>query len=313
LILNLAIVFQLAFVVFIYQGDRQALFNDAGFNRSSEPRSEMPLNMSNAFTLIEHTTQQANFELRNIIFHHYGADNALVQVRGTDTVNFAQRDEVTYRVQDGTVMDKVNADNYNVFRQGRDVLVTLHFSNFAGLDIRILYFILALAISAMIVTGNMLWINKRSAQRQSSARSIALVTAMTIGGCGGIIVATAVGFLCERLLPTALIGRGEWLVGCFVTSLLAVMLYSLKVSDIKRHISQLLLLTSGILVITVVADWLLFSEQILALWQGGYHGVIGIQVGMILITVVCLWTASQLRASPCSLPTMAKNITAANG
>ena len=313
LILNLAIVFQLAFVVFIYQGDRQALFNDAGFNRSSEPRSEMPLDMSNAFTLIEHTTQQANFELRNIIFHHYGADNALVQVRGTDTVNFAQRDEVTYRVQDGTVMDKVNADNYNVFRQGRDVLVTLHFSNFAGLDIRILYFILALAISAMIVTGNMLWINKRSAQRQSSARSIAIVTAMTIGGCGGIIVATAVGFLCERLLPTALIGRGEWLVGCFVTSLLAVMLYSLKVSDIKRHISQLLLLTSGILVITVVADWLLFSEQILALWQGGYHGVIGIQVGMMLVTVVCLWTASQLRASPCSLPTMAKNITAANG
>jgi uncharacterized iron-regulated membrane protein len=313
LILNLAIVFQLAFVVFIYQGDRQALFNDAGLNRSSEPRSETSLDMSNAFTLIEHTTQQSNFELRNIIFHHYGAVNALVQVRGTDTVNFAQRDEVTYRVQDGTVMDKVNADNYNVFRQGRDVLVTLHFSNFAGLDIRILYFILAMAISAMIVTGNMLWINKRSAQRQSSPRSIAIVTAMTIGGCGGIIVATAVGFLCERLLPATLSGRGEWLVGCFVTSLLLVMLCSIKVTDIKRHLSQLLLLTSSILAITILADWLLFSEQIIALWQSGYHGVIGIQVGMMLVTAVCLWTVSKLGVSPRSQPAMAKNVTPANG
>ncbi|MGX9460256.1 PepSY-associated TM helix domain-containing protein [Shewanella sp. A14] len=313
LILNLAIVFQLAFVVFIYQGDRQALFNDAGFNRTTEPRSETPLDMNNAFNLIEQTKQQANFELRNVIFHHYGADNALVQVRGTDTVNFAQRDEVTYRVQDGTAMNKVDADNYNVFRKGRDVLVSLHFSNFAGLDIRILYFILAMAISAMIVTGNMLWLDKRSTQRQSSPRSIAIVTAMTIGGCGGIIVATAVGFLCERLLPATISGRSEWLVGCFVASLLAVMLYSLRVTDIKRHISKLLLLTSGILVITIVADWLLFSKQIIALWQNGYHGVIGVQIGMILVTFVCLWTTNKLGLSRHSQPTVAVNVTSVNG
>jgi uncharacterized iron-regulated membrane protein len=313
LILNLAIVFQLAFVVFIYQGDRQALFNDAGFNRISEPRSEKSLDMSNAFTLIEQTKQQSNFELRNIIFHHYGADNALVQVRGTDTANFAQRDEVTYRVQDSSVMNKVNVDNYNVFRQGRDVLVTLHFSNFAGVDIRILYFILAMAISAMIVAGNMLWINKRRAQRQSSPRSIAIVTAMTIGGCGGIIVATAVGFLCERLLPATLPGRSEWLVGCFVASLVAVILYSIKVNDTKRHISQLLLLTSGILVVTIAADWLMFSEQIMALWQTGYHGVIGVQIGMMLVTAVCLWTACQLGGYRHLLSTMPENSTSASG
>ncbi|WP_350432282.1 PepSY-associated TM helix domain-containing protein [Shewanella sp. H8] len=294
LILNLAIVFQLAFVVFIYQGDRQALFNDAGFNRTTELRSETPLDMDNAFNLIEQTQQKPNFELRNIIFHHYGAENALVQVRGTDTASFAQRDEVTYRVQDGSVINKVNADNYNVFRQGRDVLVSLHFSNFAGVDIRILYFILAMAISAMIVAGNMLWLDKRRVQRQSSPRSIAIVTAMTIGGCGGIIVATAVGFLCERLLPATLYGRSEWLVGCFVASLLAVMLFSLKVNDIKRHISKLLLLTSSILIITIVADWLLFPEQILALWQNGYHGVIGVQIGMGLMVAVCIFTAVKL-------------------
>ncbi|WP_164839078.1 PepSY-associated TM helix domain-containing protein [Shewanella livingstonensis] len=294
LILNLAIVFQLAFVMFIYQGDQQALFNDAGFNRTSEPRSEIPLEMSNAFSLIEQTQQQPNVELRNIIFHHYGADNALVQVRGTDTVNFAQRDEVTYRVQDGSVMDKVNADNYNVFRQGRDVLVSLHFSNFAGVDIRILYFILAMAISAMIVTGNMLWLDKRRSQRHTSPRSLAIVSAITLGGCGGIIVATAVGFLCERLLPATLPGRNEWLIGCFVVSLLAVMLYSIKVNDTKRHISQLLLLTSGILVVTILADWIMFSEPIIALWHSGYRGVIGVQIGMGLIAVVCIYTASRL-------------------
>lgn len=297
LVLNLAIVFQLAFATFIYQGDQQALFNDAGFKRVVEPRSKTPMAMDNAFTLIEQTKQQANFELRNVIFHHYGADNALVQVRGTDTASFAQRDEVTYRVANGAVVDKVNAEQYNVFRQGRDVLVTLHFGDFAGMDVRILYFILAMAVSAMIVAGNMLWINQRRAQRHSSPRSIAIASTITIGGCGGIIVATAVGFLCERLLPATLTARGDWLVGCFVVALLATMLVSINIGNIKRHISRLLLLTSALLFTTLIADWLMFAEQMITLWQNGFTAVIGVQVAMVFMAVIGVYSALKLKDS----------------
>lgn len=295
LVLNLAIVFQLAFAMFIYQGDQQALFNDAGFKRVVEPRSQTPMAMDNAFKLIEQTRQQDNFELRNVIFHHYGADNALVQVRGSDTARFGQRDEVTYRIANGAVVDKVNAEQYNVFRQGRDVLVTLHFGDFAGMDVRILYFLLAMAISAMIVAGNMLWINKRRAQRHASPRSIAIASAITMGGCGGIIVATAVGFLCERLLPATLTARGDWLVACFVVALLVTMLVSINISNIKRHISRLLLLTSALLLMTLTADWLMFSEQIITLWQNGFTAVIGVQVAMGLMAAIGVCSALKLR------------------
>ncbi|WP_372944205.1 PepSY domain-containing protein, partial [Shewanella sp.] len=285
----------LAFATFIYQGDQQALFNDAGFKRVVEPRSKTPMAMDNAFTLIEQTKQQANFELRNVIFHHYGADNALVQVRGTDTASFTQRDEVTYRVANGAVVDKVNAEQYNVFRQGRDVLVTLHFGDFAGMDVRILYFILAMAVSAMIVAGNMLWINQRRAQRHSSPRSIAIASTITIGGCGGIIVATAVGFLCERLLPATLTARGDWLVSCFVVALLATMLVSINIGNIKRHISRLLLLTSALLFTTLIADWLMFAEQMITLWQNGFTAVIGVQVAMVFMAVIGVYSALKLK------------------
>ncbi len=297
LVLNLAIVFQLAFAMFIYQGDQQALFNDAGFKRVVEPRSQTPMIMDNAFELIEQTRQQDNFELRNVIFHHYGADNALVQIRGSDTASFAQRDEVTYRIANGAVVDKVNAEQYNVFRQGRDVLVTLHFGDFAGMDVRILYFILAIAISAMIVAGNMLWINKRRTQRHSSPRSIAIASAVTIGGCGGIIVATAVGFLCERVLPATLPARGDWLVACFVLALLATMLVSINIGNVKRHISRLLLLTSALLLITLITDWLMFAEQIITLWQNGFTAVIGVQVAMGLMAAIGVFSALKLRGA----------------
>ena len=294
LVFNLAIIYQIAFVVFIYQGDQDSLFKDAGFTLFDEPQIEKTVDMTRAYQIIDEVRQRDDFHLRNVIFYNYGDEAAIIQLRGDDLSHFSQKDEFYYRVKTGELLNKTDISNYNVFRKGRDVIATLHFGDFAGVDVRVIYFILSLAICAMIVIGNMLWLDKRALQSNVSVRGTSIVRGLTLGGCGGLIVATAVAFLIERVLPANMLNRADWLVYGFIGSLLVAMVFAYIVDDKKRYLAQLLLTTLVILALTLVADWLLFSSQLIQLWHSGFQPVIAVEVGLILFIAVGLWVVKKL-------------------
>ena len=68
-----------------------------------------------------------------------------------------------FRQQQGAV-ERLD-DDAVAFADGSRFLYALHFGHFAGVDLRILYFLLGLAVCAMIVVGNMLWLNKYSKKK----------------------------------------------------------------------------------------------------------------------------------------------------
>ncbi|ACJ30798.1 PepSY-associated TM helix [Shewanella piezotolerans WP3] len=294
LVFNLAIIYQIAFVVFIYQGDQDTLFKDAGFTLFDEPQIEKTIDMSGAYQIIDEVRARDDFHLRNVIFYNYGDEAAIIQLRGNDLVNFSQKDEFFYRVKTGELLNKTDISNYNVFRKGREIIATLHFGDFAGVDVRVLYFILSLAICAMIVIGNMLWLDKRALQQNASQRSISIIRGLTLGGCGGLVLATAVAFFIERVLPAAMLNRADWLVYGFVGSLLLAMVLAYIVDDKKRYLAQMILATVVILAVTLVADWILFGAQLTQLWQSGFQSVLAVEVGLLLFICLGLWVVNKL-------------------
>ncbi len=294
LVFNLAIVYQIAFVVFIYQGDQDALFKDAGFTLFDEARIEQPLDMTPAYHIIEEARENPDFNVSNVIFYHYGNKAAIIQIRGDNLSYFSQHDEFFYRVQTGELLSKTDINNYNVFRKGREVIATLHFGNFAGVDVRILYFILSISICVMILVGNMLWLDKRSLQQNVSARSIRFVRGLSVGSCGGLVLATAVAFLCERIIPASISARSDMMVYAFVISLVATMFLAYRVDNKKRYIAQVIFATVVVLILTLLADWLMFSSQIIQLWQNGFRAVVGVEVGMSLFITVGILVINKL-------------------
>lgn len=294
LVFNLAIIYQIAFVLFIYQGDQDTLFKDAGFTLFDEPQIEKTIDMSSAYQIIDEVRQRDDFHLRNVIFYNYGDEAAIIQLRGNDLVNFSQKDEFFYRVKTGELLNKTDISNYNVFRKGREIIATLHFGDFAGVDVRIIYFILSLAICAMIVIGNMLWLDKRAAQQNVSQRSMCIIRGLTLGGCGGLVLATAAAFFIERVLPASMSQRADWLVYGFVGSLLLAMVFAYIVDDKKRYLAQMILAAVVILGATLVADWVLFGSQLLLLWQSGFQSVFAVEVGLLLFICLGLWVVSKL-------------------
>lgn len=298
LIFNLAIIYQISFAVFLYKGDQSALLKDAGYDFFTEKTVDIKQDMTKAFDLIVQSRNDENQTLNRATFYNYGDQNAAIELRGSDHDNFAQRNEVFYRVSDGSVISKMDIEQYNTLRKGLDVIATLHFGNFAGIDLRILYFILGIAVCAMIIVGNILWLDKRILQRNVSKRSIGFVRSLTVGLCSGFVVATAVVFLAERILPLSLIDRGTWVVYTYVAVLSLVAISAFWVINNKRFIARLLQVTVALVLLIICADWWLFGASLITLWQDGFRGVIGVEIGLLLFAVASLWIAKLLLKQP---------------
>ncbi len=150
----------------------------------------------------------------------------------------------------------------------------------------------------MIIVGNILWLDKRVLQQNVSKRSIGFVRSLTVGLCSGFVVATAVALLAERILPLSLIGRGAWVIYAYVAVLSLVAISAFWVINNKRFIARLLQVTVALVLLTIVADWWLFGTSLLTLWQDGFRGVIGVEIGLLLFAVVSLWIAQLLLKQP---------------
>lgn len=296
LIFNLAIIYQIAFAVFLYQGNSTALLEDAGYMSVEQELSGEPLDMGIAYELLAQAEQDYGQPAGMLRFYNYGDANAVIQLSVPDS-RFARHYEPYYRLADASLIEGWVDTNANVLRKGVNVLTDLHFGNFAGLDLRILYFLLGLGVCGMIVAGNLLWLDKRAKQKNVSPQGIALVGNLTLGGCCGTVVGTAALFLAERVLPLGLdAARGDWLARIFVLTMAMVMALAFMIRYKRSFMKVSLYLSAALVGLTILADWVMYGSSMGQLWQQGYHAVPGVEAGMLLMIGLCLWIARKLRS-----------------
>lgn len=301
LIFNLAIVYQISFALLLYGGDQTALLSDAGYYTYTESRSGNSIDMARAYSLVDAAANDTNQKLNVVRFYNYGDQNAAVQIISDDREHFAQRNDMYYRVSDGAELFKTDIESYNVLRKGTQVIASLHFGDFAGIDLRLLYFILGLAICGMIVVGNLLWIDKRSLQKNVSEKSIRFVKKLTTGGCTGVVVATAIGFFLERILSVDLTSRPDYIVYSYSLTLLVVGVVAFLINDYRQYIIRFLQMTACILWLTILADWILLSESILRLISMESYTIVSVQLGLFLFSLLCLFVAMRIKGKNIAL------------
>lgn len=293
-IFNISIIYQIAFALFLYQGDQNAMLEDAGYTMITEKPAGEALDMQPAFDHARSLERQTGAAVTMLRFYNYGDRNAVMQTYAADETRFAQTNEQYYQVRDGNLLSRRDSEHPNAVRSGLDVIAGLHFGNFAGIDLRILYLLLGLAVAAMILVGNLLWLDKRALQKNVGPRGIGLVANLTLGGCGGVVLATAAAFLAERLMPLGLEGRGDWLARIFAAGLLLSAIGAFVVANKRLFLRILLWITSALLAVTVIADWALFAGD----WGGYGSVVIGVQLALLIAAGVGLWIARLLGRTP---------------
>ncbi|WP_437293220.1 PepSY-associated TM helix domain-containing protein [Sorangium sp. So ce426] len=222
---------------------------------------------------------------------HHGLDSGTVDIRGAiEGVPFG-RGVVRLRAIDGAVVarDAPGAEGARsgVFRW----IYGLHFADFGGATLRVVFFVLALATCATILTGNWIWLARREARRERLGNR--LLARLTVGFGAGTFVAIAALFLASRAFPLDWSHRGAAEELTFVGVLGLCITWALAAREGGRLWWQQLGL-AGLLLLPVPA--------LAARWSGaGLFGA-GPKVGAVVaVDVALLMTAAALCASAWAL------------
>jgi hypothetical protein len=176
-------------------------------------------------------------------------------------------------------------------------LLKLHMAAFGGPGVRFLFFVLALGVCGMIVAGNMLWLAKRETKRAKFARSFAVVRALTLGGCVGVVVATCLALLLERALPVSFEARSQVVQLAFSAALLATTISAFFVQRVTRFLRGSLWASAGLLAALALLDGVGYGAQLARMWSEGYRGPAAVNLGLWSHAALFAWIASLMRGT----------------
>ncbi|REL25609.1 PepSY domain-containing protein [Thalassotalea euphylliae] len=292
-ILNLLILVQIPSALVLYKGDLDAIAKDAGFYAHRGVAATQPQLMPNLHDFVADLERTNNAEITGLNLYGYGDKSAVFQTIGLYNQGFNHSFSRFYEVATDSYPDTMNVAEDNVFARGLSMLYAMHFANYAGTDMRIIYFVLAMLFCAMIVAGNVLWVVKRQ-PKNAYPKTLAFTRGATLGACLGVITATALSFFLERSLPEAISEREHLIEYVFGATLLLVTIAGFFANNLRGFIGANLLASAVLLLLTVAFEWLVFGKIMIAMITAGYPILGHVSAGLAIIAILLLAIARKV-------------------
>jgi uncharacterized iron-regulated membrane protein len=134
----------------------------------------------------------------------------------------------------------------------------LHAGRFAEALMKPLYALLALAVCAVLVTGNLIWLERRDPQR--THRGNRVLERLTVGVSAGLAFGTAVYCAVNRVLPGTLAHRADWEFGLYLGAWGFAVLIALVPRGSVRTLGSRLCASAAVLFGAVVVGDVAFQD-----------------------------------------------------
>lgn len=177
-------------------------------------------------------------------------------------------------------------------------LYGLHLGRFGGPVLRALFFLSGVAGSAMVATGLVLWLVSR--RRKGGVHvGHALVGRLNTAAIAGLLMAIAVFFWANRLLPLDLAARADGEGWCFFLSW-ALMLLHAALRDEAKAWREQFALAAALFILLPLLNGLTTDRHLLVSLPGGDWSMAGMDFGLLITGLVCGAVALHLqrRARP---------------
>jgi uncharacterized iron-regulated membrane protein len=176
-----------------------------------------------------------------------------------------------------------------------DVMFPLHFGNFGGIFVKIIWTILGMGTALLPLTGLMLWMERgvKATNPKYSLKTYQRFNRLIVGGCGGIVIATFMLFPAQMffkyLYEVDNIGRALWWP--FFGSWLLVLLWASIAPCEKRVAKYSAYITAFLLMSIFPIDIAVTGTNLFTQWTHGQFVSLGIDLtcfalGVYLLKVV---------------------------
>lgn len=263
------------------------------------PLADKAMRIVGTDALIADAAHRTDMVPTRISLRHFGDRSATMTVFGERRGSFSAEVRITYRLSDRAVVQQDSTGN--VLAHGQSTLQRLHYGDFGGFLVRLLYFLLAAAGCFLIMTGNLLWLEKRIALNRRP-RGLRVVSALSVGTCGGGMLALAGTMVAARLLPSDWPERADMVAGSFIGLLICAQIAAFVMGRRPRQILVGFLIVATALYMAVpVLDWIAFGPAIAA--QARNSGAIILLEGLcILVGMACVSASIWLRRDAARTP-----------
>jgi len=287
-ILNLLIVVQIPSALVLYKGDLEGISRDAGYYTHKNVVSGESMKTPNLNALVDNLAQEHQAEITQLTIYGYGDKSAVINIEGLYSAGFNHALSRFYQVSTNSFPQHMNLPEDNAFSVGLQMLYSMHFANYAGTDMRLIYFVLAILFCAMIVAGNVLWVVKNQ-RKNAHPKTLAFIRGTTLGACIGVITATALCFLLERTLPVATFEREHIIEYAFVIALSLLTVAGFSANKLRSFIGYNLMLSGLFLFATVAFEWLVLGSNMVRMIENGYGSLGYVSAALAMIASLLVW------------------------
>lgn len=218
-------------------------------------------------------TEYPDYEPESIQLKAYGREDAILHIalKGNDFL--AGTALVSYSMKDGQLIHEIIPGKNKKYKDSvRNAIDSLHFGNFGGVWLKIVYFLLALLTCFIIISGILLWKEARNKKiyTEKERRFNHQVTIAHLAVCFGLFPAIPVLFCAELLVPYSG-GEHVFLVrtGFFVSWFLFIIIGLFLKTEIRQVRFYLLLTAIGAVMVPVANGlktgdwfWVSYTEKI---------------------------------------------------
>ena len=189
------------------------------------------------------------FQQFQIVVKNYGDINSHLTITSrihTD-LDFSRRAYAIFKVTNGVLVDQKRMEESSFRSSSFDYFLGLHFGNFGGLFVQLIYFVMAILTCFVIVSGVMIWLVAREKKTYThKAKFNKNVGAIYLGACLGLFPAIAILFVTSKILPLDMEGRYQVINYVFFGFWLLYTVYAYVIKN-NYKINKHALLLAGVL------------------------------------------------------------------
>ena len=179
-----------------------------------------------------------------------------------------------------------------------DVLAPIHFGNFGGLLVKFIWAILGLGTALLPLTGLMLWIERgvNAANPKFKLATYNRLNRLTIGGCGGIVVATLALFPSQIVLSQVIGSNnvGSLIGWPFFASWIAVIVWAFVANCEKQTAKHIAYLCGALLMSIMPMNIAVTGSHVFNVLTNQHYISVGIDVLTLLLGGYPLYVTKKL-------------------
>ncbi|WP_439489110.1 PepSY-associated TM helix domain-containing protein [Algoriphagus sp.] len=195
-----------AIISYVYNGDQEKAYDDFGFNPPKFETAGTPLESDFSINDFRDKTHKKwpEFEINRATVFNFGDENMHVLFEGKSSFEskFASVGKVIYKVMTGEIIqEKSPMEGISYMDGARAVILRLHFGDYGGIAVKLIYFGLGILTCFVIISGVMIWLVARDKKHVSPAKRKfnAWLVWFYLAGCLSMYPVTALTFLMVKV------------------------------------------------------------------------------------------------------------------